>query len=183
MLNKTVIDRYNIILVNYDHIWRKTEVDIVNDLDMLGYLRGGKLKTFSRDIKPCVTHHLITAICDNIINMRMRVERVVYCTEDPIGILDQWFEKPAVYRRYVAGVRKKLSKILKVNMINIDTDFVEFSDCLRRGDGSCVDLITPCLTQFDNVNLHELYRMVTNLGLKHIKNKFFSDQEYKKVLL
>lgn len=185
MLKNTVVDHYNINLINYNAIFReRVELVVINELYDLNLLIDDNLN-FDKTASTAMAHHIIDSLCNYIIDNRDQVEKPVFviCPEClNRGELNNYLSEKKDLGEFVVKQFNKLKNILGINSIVHDVDFEDLVESISRRDGSAIELINS----IDNTSprdLHRLYKYVESTGLKAIKNKFFEEQVYKQVFI
>ena len=185
MLKNTVVDHYNINLINYNAIFReRVELVVIDELYDLNLLIDDNLN-FDKTAATAMSHHIINSLCQYIIDNRNLVERPVFviCPEClNKGELNNYLTEKKNLGEFVVKQFDKLKNILGINAIVHDWEFEDFVDSVATRDGGAIELINS-IDKTSPRDLHRLYKYVESTGLKAIKNKFFEEQVYKQVFI
>lgn len=185
MLRNTVVDQYNLNLINYNAIFaERVEPIVIDELYELNLLIEDSLD-FSKTAATAVSHHLIDSLCQYIIENKSQLEQPVFviCPECiNRGELNNYITSKMDLGVYVMKQFNKLKNILGIKSITYDDEFEVLTERVKSRDGDAIEL----LSTIDNStprDLYKLYKFVDRMGLKGIKQKFFEDQQYKQVFI
>jgi len=185
VLRNTVVDQYNLNLINYNAIFaEQVEPVVINELYDLNLLIEDSLD-FTKTATCAVTHYIIDSLCQYIIENKTQLEQPVFvvCPECiNHGELNKYISEKTDLSTFVLKQFNKLKNILGIKSIIYDHEFEILTERVKSRDGDTIEL----LSSIDNNtprDLYKLYKFVNKMGLKGIKQKFFEDQQYKQVFI
>jgi len=186
MLRNSVVNRYNIELVDYYSIFcESVGINFLDQIYELNLIIDEQVNLSDRTVKRSLTHNVISAVCEYIMTRKMSGDQPVflYSTEEfkqhEILKFMPWEDFTAFHDQ----LEKKLGRVLGLNFCKIDSDYDEFRGQILEQDGECTERLISICNRSKPHSLHQLYRFVTDNGLDHIKQKFFTDTTFKKVLI
>lgn len=185
VLKNTVVDQYNLNLINYNAIFEeRVETIVIDELYDLNLLIEDSLD-FTKTATCAMTHYIIDSLCTYIIENNQQVEQPVFviCPECiNRGELNQYITSKTDLGTFVVKQFDKLKNILGIKSITIDVEFDELVQLVRTRDGDTIDTLNS-IDRTSPASLYKLYKFVNRMGLKQIKQKFFEDQQYKQVFI
>ena len=184
MPKKTVINPYNVLLIDYTELLQeRVSQPALDELYELNLIEGGlslKDKTTNR----VIVHSLINALCDYIIENRGCQSRPVFLINKlQLSNIElfEYADKDDMIK-FIDRTNNKLKKLIRINYFETEHTYETFVDRINS-DGDCIELLLESINSTSSYNLHQLYRYVTDNGMLSIKRKFFDDIKYKQVLI
>jgi len=185
VLRNTVVDQYNLNLINYNAIFaERVEPVVIDELYELNLLIEDSLD-FTKTATTAVTHYIIDSLCQYIIENKAQLEQPVFviCPECiNRGELNKYISDKTDLSVFVIKRFNKLKNILGIKSITYDDEFDVLSERVKSRDGDAIELLSSIDTSTPR-DLYKLYKFVDKMGLKGIKQKFFEDQQYKQVFI
>jgi hypothetical protein len=185
MLRNTVVNRYNINLIDYTTIFSESVsrvvIDELFDLDM--FIEDG-LK-FDRTCKRAITHHVIKTVCECILDLQQSVEiPVLCCCKSCINKteLNQYIQDSCL-GDFIEGLLVKINQLLGVNHIMHDRDYDQLLVQVARRDGDLLEKFYETTNNKKPRDLVKLKKYVNTHGLRTIEKQFFEEQRFKQVLI
>jgi hypothetical protein len=182
MLRNTVVDYYNINLINYIPVFEERAPVIVDELYDLNLLIDDNVQVCST-VRTAITHHFIDSVCKTIIDFKSESELPVFIT------CDTCYDELELSRYldlnlgdYIGKLFKKMNTMLGVNYIVISESWSQFIDAVHARDGDVVEQLQS-LSNRKPRDLNSMYKFVQKHGLKGIKRKFFQEHKYKQVFI
>jgi hypothetical protein len=185
VLRNTVVDQYNLNLINYNAIFaERVEPIVIDELYDLNLLIEDSLD-FTKTATCAVTHYIIDSLCQYIIENKARVEQPVFVVCPKCinrGELNRYIAEKTDLSAFVLKQFNKLKNILGIKSITYNEEFDILTERVKSRDGDVIELLSSVDTSTPR-DLYKLYKFVDKLGLKGIKQKFFEDQQYKQVFI
>lgn len=184
MLSNTVVDQYNLNLINYTCIFNEhVSLPVVDELYDLNLLIDDSIK-LDRTAMRAITHHLLESVCSNIIAYKGPEVPVFTICESCIldCELNRYLSESTNLGAYVVRQFKQLHKMTGVNFLVIDTSFDKFITNMKQRDGDTIEMLNT-LSTYKPRDLSKLFNYFNKQGLVGLKQKFFETQQYKQVFI
>ena len=185
MLKNTVVDQYNINLINYNAIFaERVELVVIDELYDLNLLIEDSLD-FTKTATCAATHYIIDSLCQYILENKSQLEQPVFAICPSCinrGELSRYISDKSNLSEFVTRQFNKLNNILGIRSLVTDMEFDIFVDSIKSRDGDALEQLNS-INNHTPRNLHNLYKFVEKMGLKEIKHKFFEDTKYKQVFI
>lgn len=185
VLKNTVVDQYNLNLINYNAIFEeRVESVVINELYDLNLLIEDSLD-FTKTATCAITHHIVDSLCQYIMENNHQLERPVFviCPECiNRGELNQYVSAKTDLSGFVLKQFNKLKNILGIKSIVSEFEFDHYVQLVKSRDGDTIETLSSIDTT-KPASLYKLYKFVDTMGLKAIKQKFFEEQLYKQVFI
>lgn len=185
MLRNTVVNRYNINLIDYNTIFAESVSRVVVDelFELNMFIEDGL--RFDRTCKRAITHHVIKTICDTILNLQQSMEIPVLCcckscinkTELSRYIVDSSLGD------YIEDLLGKINQLIGVNHIMHDRDYDQLLVQVASRDGDLLEKFHEITNNKKPRDLVRLKKYVNSNGLRAIEKQFFEEQRFKQVLI
>jgi hypothetical protein len=186
MLRNSVVNRYNIELVDYYTLFcDSVGVNFLDQIYDLNLIVDGHISLTDQTVKRSLTHNIIAAVCEYIMTRKLSGEQPVflYSTVELQQHEILKFITWESFSTFHEQLERKLNRVLGLNFHQTAIGYDEFQSRVIEQDGECTEHLISICNQSKPHSLHQLYRFVTDNGLDHIKHKFFTDTTFKKVLI
>jgi len=174
MLKKLEFKQYNFRLINFNHILRKVEVDIVNDLHKYHLLKD----RITTSAKQFFYHHIIFGICEYLLNDKSNEKTIIYFNNTQLEqlLLTKYFKEEDILK-LLDQILNKVKKLLpiKVFLTNISFEFLHY--LLSKNEGRGLELISNIRSYIDSVNI-ERYTFAKVKTFTKKNNLIFLNKEY-----
>ena len=183
MLRNTVVDRFNINVVDYtDYFLNSVVIDIVDELYDLG-ITVNDSNIFSKDITRAISHHLIKSICSIAIDYNNSTEQLVFfinTTNMSTSELSDYVDKPL--QQLVVELFDRLNGLVGIKYISTNNTFDDFIDNINSRDGDTLDTLAS-IKQNKPHNLFKLKKYIDTHGLTQLGDEFFNKHSMKQVII
>ena len=185
MLRNTVVDRYNVNLIDYNVIFaEQVSRVVVNELYDLNMLIDDQLP-FDKTCRRAITHHVIRTVCECIlevneenavpvlcccINCINKTELNKYITDKNLG-------------DFVDKLFAQLSNMLGIKYIMHDKGYDQLLVDVARRDGDLIEQLYEISRNKKPRDLIQMKKYVKKHGLVNIEEQFFESQRLKQVLI
>lgn len=174
MLKKLEFKQYNFRLVNFNHIMRKVEVDIINDLHKYHLLRD----RITTNAKLFFYHHVIFGICEYLLNDKSNEKTIIYFNNTQLETLAiaRYFKEEDILK-LLDQILSKVKKLLpiKVYLTNISFEFLHH--LLSKNEGRGLETLSNIRAYIDSVNI-ERYTFAKVKTFTKKNNLIFLNKEY-----
>lgn len=185
MLRNTVVDRYNVNLIDYNVIFaEQVSRVVVNELYDLNMLIDDQLP-FDKTCRRAITHHVIRTVCECILEVSEESSIPVLCSCSNC-INKTELNKYIVNKNlgeFVEQLFKQLSNMLGIKYIMYDRDYEQLLINVAKRDGELVEQLYDISRNKKPRDLVQLKRYVKKHGLTYIEDQFFESQRLKQVLI
>lgn len=165
-------------LLSIEHIIRKSEINLLNDLREFGLL-DRDIDLRNRDSKGLIYHHIIHLLCDTVIKLKDRYN----C--DVVVVYDDITNKTKELCGYVNcdKFRTQLERLFKQIEKNLFIPFVKNHDSINEAflhTGEGIDLINTIIIKQatcasrKNQNLHLAKKFCSKNGLTFINEQYLA---------
>lgn len=183
MLRNTVVDRFNINIVNYsDYFCNDRSIDIVNDIYDLG-INHNNCDTFQKDIKRATSHHVFSSVCEFFIKYNKQLEHpVFFISKSDINSIElgNYFNNPL--GDYIEDHFSLIKSLLGIKYIIYKGTFDELHNNILALDGDTIELVSE-LQYTKPRDLFKLRKYVEKHGLTQLKHEFFDNHRFKQVII
>lgn len=184
MLKNTVVDRFNINLVDYTSYFVEDRcVDIVDELYEYG-ITIDSVSVFQRDIARAISHHIFSSVCEYIIKYRDNTEcPVMYIFPEQLDLSElTGYLISRTISEYVTSHFRLIESLLGIKHVISNVNFQEFTKLINIRDGDTLETLSN-LKYSRSYNLYKMKQHVERHGLTQLKHEFFNNQRFKQVLI
>ena len=182
MLRNTVVDQYNIILIDYNAIFEERSIDIINELYDLGLVIEDNCNV-DKTVRSAITHHFIDSVCKTNLKLLKSIERPVYVTcSSCYDKLELGTYLDGRLGELINTLFKSINSMVGIDYIDSTREWNEFVDDVKSREGEMIEMLST-INRNKPRDLNRLYKFVKTHGLKGLEDQFFNQQQYKQVFI
>tara|TARA_B110000495_G_scaffold123403_1_gene107302 strand:+ start:12493 stop:13044 length:552 start_codon:yes stop_codon:yes gene_type:complete len=183
MLNKAIIDPYGVEIISYNAIFGNITVRLVNELHDLDLINDHELNDDT--CRRVIIHNILYELCEYLTVRSSSADRPVFL----INELDLTKLEICNYYNHECFIKlhrdiiQIISRLIGIKFITSNISYNQYVDRLHAREGDLVDEIISISTGVKPRNLGALFKYANDNGLIAIKDKFFNEYTFKKVLI
>ena len=184
MLRNTVVDRFNINIIDYtSYFCTDRSIDIVDELYDHG-ISPIDADKFQNDVHVATSHHIFSGVCDFILSFKASHERpVMYIDRSKLDQIElsQYYTKQPL-SEFVISLFKFMKSAIGIKYHVSCVDFDRFKNLVNSRDGETIELLSE-IHNDQTYNLYKMKKHVEKHGLTGLSRDFFDNQRLKQVLI
>ncbi len=183
MKSRIVFAEQNFCVIDFYHILKECEVNIINDLNNYGLLNQ---KRITKDAKTLILHHLTLGVCEYILKHKNKEKNIIYYS----ALLPQNLSLTEFYNTTDLGVLlEKIVEKLKKNLpIRIHKNHLMFKDIIQSENGDRNEIIANIKTTLENTDFScfsfsKTLQFAKRHGLTFLNKEYFNSIKTKQLLM
>ena len=178
-VNRILLDEHKLCLLSFENIFKRIEVQLLNDLNEYGLIKNDRIDLRNRDTKKFIYHNLIHTICDTVIRYKKQYKCDVAIVYDTIFTQESdicSFIDCTILHRQLSQCLKRIQSILPILILS-STDTID-KTYFTRGEG--IEMALTIVHKYEKIQRNTTFSKITDFTDKY-ELTFLSENYFNKL--
>jgi len=187
MLDRLNLKIQNIVLIDFNYIFKKIEKDLLETFFNLGLLENLDLK--NKQIIKFFLHYIILGICNEILSQPINSKTIIYFNKVSLyNLRILKFVDENVLIIFVEKLLQKISKLLPIKIFIAKNNLEDLAHNIKLNNGRSKELVNKLMilitkSEKKKFSFENIKKFVKKNDLTFLSNTFFDSLKSKQLLM